>query len=104
MDLSPIGESLYKLMRKNLKKGERHPLESYVMAIDHSLDDDGLLRTIADRIGIYIGDQEDAAVTLYLRLKEYLEQETDISRTSRLLNAFYEDYPMTYGNRLLSEE
>ncbi len=103
MDLSPIGETLFKLMRKNLRKGEKHPLESYVVAIDHSLDDDGLLRTIADRIGIYIGEQDDAAVTLYLRLKEYLEKETDVQKTARLLNASYEDYPNTYGNRLLTE-
>ena len=107
MDLSFVGKNLYKALysgKKNLKKGEKHPLESYVFAIDHSLDDDGLLRVIAERIGIYIANEEDAAVALYLKLKEYLETETDVEKTARLLNVSYEDYPNTYGNRLLSEK
>ena len=98
MELSSYGKSLIKL----LKEGN-HPLERYIVAIDSNLDDDGLLRSIAERIGIYISDNEDTSVALYVKLKEYLQQETDISRTRRLLNASPDQYLNTYANRLITE-
>ena len=98
MELSSYGKSLIKFIKE-----KNHPLERYIIAIDQNLDDDGLLRSIAERIGIYISDNEDISVTLYLKLKEYLQQETDISRTRRLLNASPDQYPNTYANRLITE-
>lgn len=99
MELSSYGKSLMKLI-----KVKNHPLERYIVAIDTNLDDDGLLRTIAERIGIFISDSEEASVTLYLKLKEYLQTETDVSRTRRLLNATPQEYPNTYANRLITEK
>jgi hypothetical protein len=98
MELSFYGKSLMKFIKE-----KNHPLERYIVAIDSNLDDDGLLRTIAERIGIFIPDNEDASVTLFLRLKEYLQQEIDVSRTRRLLNATPDQYPNTYANRLITE-
>ena len=98
MELSSYGKSLMKLIKER-----NHPLERYIIAIDSNLDDDGLLRSIAERIGIYISDNEDTSVALYLKLKEYLQQETDVSRTRRLLNASPDQYPNTYANRLITE-
>jgi hypothetical protein len=98
-DLSKIGKELYAL----LKIGDKHPLERYVLAIDSNLDDDSLLRVIGERIGINIDDSDDAAVTLYLRLKDYLEKETNIERTRKIINMSFEEYnnPSKYANRLL---
>jgi hypothetical protein len=98
MELSFYGKSLMKFIKE-----KNHPLERYIVAIDSNLDDDGLLRTIAERIGIFIPDNEDTSVTLFLRLKEYLQQEIDVSRTRRLLNATPDQYPNTYANRLIAE-
>ena len=98
MELSSYGKSLIKLLKE-----KTHPLERYIIAIDQNLDDDGLLRIIAERIGIYVSENEDASVSLYLKLKEYLQQETDVSRTRRLINASPDQYPDTYANRLLTE-
>ena len=98
MELSSYGKSLIKLLKER-----NHPLERYIIVIDQNLDDDGLLRSIAERIGIYILDNEDTSVILYLKLKEYLQQETDVSRTRRLLNASPDQYPNTYANRLITE-
>jgi len=97
-DLSPIGNELYKLL-----KGDNHPLERYILAIDSNFDDDSLLRVIAERIGIYIDDSEDASVTLFIKLKNYLQNENDIERTRKIINISYEDYgdPENYLNRLL---
>lgn len=98
MELSSYGKSLMKYI-----KVKNHPLERYIIAIDHNLDDDSLVRTIAERIGIYVSENEDVKVMLYLKLKEYLQQETDVSRTRRLINATPEEYPNSYANRLITE-
>jgi hypothetical protein len=103
-DLSQIGRDLYNLLYKEGKIiSGTHPLESYIFAIDSNLDDDSLLRVIGERIGIYIDDSEDAAVSLYLKLKKYLETETDVNRTETLINMSYQKYnnPAKYANRLL---
>lgn len=103
-DLSQIGRDLYNLLYRNGKIiSTTHPLERYIFAIDSNLDDDSLLRVIGERIGIYIEDSEDAAVSLYLKLKNYLENETDVRKTETLINMSFQEYnnPEKYANRLL---
>jgi hypothetical protein len=73
MDLSPIGQELYDLLYA--KDNTYNPLEKYIIAIDHNLDDDGLLRAIALNIDIEVPFEENAAVYLYFYLKEYLIEE-----------------------------
>jgi hypothetical protein len=125
MDLSPIGKELYDSLyvnSKNIKDNEAHPLEKYVVAIDSSLDNNNLLRSIGERIGIYIGENEDASVILPIKLKEYLENEKDIQETDKKIeftpdeyekylskfgqkytNLSREDFLPLYSNRLLNE-
>lgn len=104
-NLSDLGKELYTLLYKEEGKREKrekdfvHPLERYVFAIDANFDDDSLLRVIGERIGIYIRDDEDAAVTLFLKLKKYLENEKDVERTRELMNMPYNNDPK-YANRL----
>ena len=107
MELSELGEELLNIANKNINKTSRevHPLARYIYALDMSWDDDSVVRSIGERIGVYVPEEErDAATTLFLKLREFLQQETDISRTSRLVNATPEQYPTSYANRLLSEE
>jgi hypothetical protein len=73
MDLSPMGQELYDLLYA--KDNTYNPLEKYIIAIDHNLDDDGLLRVIAENIDITVPNDENAAVYLYFYLKEYLIEE-----------------------------
>lgn len=121
MDLSSVGQELYDLLYLN-RNNEIHPLEKYIIAIDNSLDNNNLLRSIGERIGIYIGPNEEASVELPLRLKKYLENEKDIRETDKKIemtadeyenylsklgpkytNLSREDFLPLYSNRLLIE-
>jgi hypothetical protein len=101
MELSQVGQELYDLLYVD-KGNEIHPLEKYIFAIDNSLDNNNLLRSIGERIGIYIGENEEAAVELPLRLKMYLENEKNIQETERKMEMTpdeYENYlPHKYKN------
>ncbi len=92
-----IGQNLY-----NLLKCSNHPLERYILAIDSNLENDSLLRTIGERIGIDLYYEEDANVGLYLKLKEYLENETSVLDTRNKINISLKEYSKQFPN--LSEE
>ena len=94
-DLSDVGQELYELLytsNKGIKDNEIHPLEKYVIAIDNNLDNNNLLRSIGERIGIYIGENEDASVELPLKLKEYLLNEEDINETDKRIEYTPDQY------------
>lgn len=86
MELSPIGQELYDLA------GGNHPLEKYIIAIDLNMEDDSALRSIGERIGIYIPDRENSIYYLYSLLKEYLLNETNSERTEKVINMTAEEY------------
>lgn len=85
-----------------LKNREDHPLEEYILAIENYLDDDVVLRSIGDRIGIAIPDKEYAYIVLYDGLKNYLMNEEDPKVTEEIINMTFEEYWKTKPN--LSEE
>lgn len=75
-----------------LKNRKDHPLEKYILAIDNYLDDDIVLRSIADRIGISVPDREYAVYVLYDGLEKYLLEEVDPKVTENIINISFEDY------------
>lgn len=86
-----MGKDLYKLL-----KTSDHPLEKYILAFDTYLDDDNTLHSIADRIGIFIPENDYSVYILYDRLKDYLEKETDPEITRKLVNMTYDDFAKMY--------
>lgn len=93
MELSEIGKEIYNLLYKGkISENEIHPLEKYVIAIDNNLDNNNLLRSIGERVGIYIGENEDASVELPLRLKDYLQNEKDIQETNKKIELTPDEY------------
>lgn len=77
---------------KSLLKTEDHVLRDYIYAIDDYLDDDTTLRSIAQRIGIYIPDDENALYILLDRLNDYLLNEKDPEVTRKIVNATFDEY------------
>lgn len=63
-----------------------HPLEEYITAIDEHLSDNSVLRAIGERIGIYIPEEEDAAVYLIIKLQEYLKNEHNVNLTKKIMH------------------
>lgn len=61
-----IGAELYRMA------GKDHPLTKYIIEIDRNISDDSVLRSIAERIGIYVPDNENAIYVLYDELKKRL--------------------------------
>lgn len=96
--LSVIGKDLY-----NALKCKPHPLEQYIFVIDANLDSDSLLRAIGEKIGIDLFDYDDAAVELYMKLKDYLINEKSISETKRKINMTFTEYSEMFPN-LSSDE
>jgi len=109
MDLSQYGESLISLLNKD------HPLERYIIAIDHNLENTNLLKAIGEKIGIDVYNDEDPAYALYLILEDYIKNEESPEETKRKINItlteFSKKYPnltdeetfTLYANRLLND-
>ena len=96
-DLSEYGKELYKLL-----KSDDHVLATYIKAIDENLDDNSVLIYIADRIGIFVQDNENAFEILYFGLREYLLLEKDPKVTERIINMTFEEFKREHSN--LSED
>ena len=92
-DLSEYGKELYKLL-----KSDDHILAAYIKAIDENLDDNSVLISIADRIGIFIQDNENAFEILYFGLKEYLLLEKDPKVTEKIVNMTFEEFRKEHSN------
>lgn len=73
-ELSDLGKDLYNLLYREKSSSKTHPLERYIFAIDENWDNDSALRSIAERIGIYIPPETDSAVYLYESLSDYLSK------------------------------
>ena len=98
-----------------LKNRINHPLQVYIEAIENYLDDDVVLRSIGDRIGIAVPDKEYAYIVLYDGLNKYLLNEEDTKKTEEIINMTFEEYWKTkpelseedvnilYSNRLLEK-
>jgi len=87
MELSVIGQDLYKSL-----KCRPHPLEKYIQVIDANLDSDSLIRAIGEKIGIDLYMYDDAAVEIYMKLKEYLINETSMAETEKKINMTFSEY------------
>lgn len=81
-----------------------HPLAPYIILIDESLDDESLLRTIGERIGIAIPYEEYPPSYLYDALKTYLNKKIDPEITRKVINMNYNEYSgaESFENRLLN--
>lgn len=86
-DLSNYGKDLYSLL-----KSPDHVLAKYIIAIDQNLDDESILRSIAERIGIYIPDDEEVRYILYDSIKDYLMFEKDPKLTDKIINMTFDEY------------
>ena len=89
-DLSDIGKSLLQSLNKN--NNGYHPLEDYIYAIDYNLDSSNTLRSIGERIGIYVSDVENVQEGLYIKLEEYLQREKDYRITEKIMNMSPNEY------------
>jgi len=76
--LSPLSRNLMNLLYTDLvgfilRFG--HPLESYIISFDRSMDDEGLVRALGARIGIYIPlDTDNSAITIFIdKLVDYIQ-------------------------------
>ena len=96
---TPMGKELYSLL-----KIRNHVLEDYIRAFDNYMDDDNVLRSISYRIGIFIPEEEPALYILYDRLKDYLEKETNPSKTEKLVNMTRNEYKKYLNNPSLTDE
>ena len=104
-------DDLFKILKKR-----PHPLEDYIIAIDQNLENKGLLKSIGEKIGIDVYNDTDPEVSLYIILKDYLENETDPYETKKkidtTLTEFSKKYPQLnseqtftlYANRLLADK
>lgn len=90
MELSDVGKDL--LSRLNKDENDYHPLEKYIYAIDQNLDNSNGLRSIGERIGIFVHEEEDVPVILYFKLREYLEREQDSKQTEKIMNMSPDEY------------
>ena len=72
-DLSEIGKSLinnlYGSKQEYLQSFE-HPMEKYIIAYDQNLDDESILRAIADRLDLVLDNSE----TIYEQLYDFFEK------------------------------
>jgi hypothetical protein len=107
--LSVLGQNLYNALNGN------NVLEDYVKAIDENWDNDSILRSIGERIGIYIPEGEDSAVYLYLTLLKYLGENrnpkwtkekiemtpTEYAKRTKTENLSRDEFYPLYSNRLL---
>ena len=87
MELSQYGKSLYDLI-----PNKEHVLIRYIYAIDENLDDDSILRSIAERMGIYVPEGQDANTYLYFAIKDILANEKDAKETEKLINMTFEEF------------
>ena len=87
MDLSATGQELYDLLND-----DKSVLARYIQAFDQNQDDDSALRSIGERIGIYIPDGEYSPVYLFEKLKEYILSKQDEERTREVINMTADDY------------
>ena len=90
MELSNIGKDLYNRLNKD--SNGYHPLEKYIHAIDQNLDNSNGLRSIRERIGIFVNEREDVPVIMYYKLKEYLDNEKDPREIQRIMNMSPDQY------------
>ena len=104
MDLSKIGLELY-----NLLENKNGMLARYIVAYDHNMDNENLIRDIGSRIGIYIEDDEYSPVAFYEKLKSYLlwsrindPSNTLTDQVINMTRSAYENYGGgQYENRLM---
>lgn len=87
MDLSVVGQELLKSLRT-----DDHILEEYIYEIDENLDDNSTLRSIGERIGIYIPYEEYASEFLPLTLNDFLQEEKDSELSRRIIEMSPDDY------------
>tara|TARA_R110002153_G_scaffold27784_1_gene85847 strand:+ start:409 stop:741 length:333 start_codon:yes stop_codon:yes gene_type:complete len=93
MELSAVGKSLHKLLSVS-----NHPLEVYVQAIDHNLENKSLLRVIGEKIGIDVFNDPDPAFSLYIILKDFLERETDVEKTRRIVHMSRDEFAKLFSD------
>ena len=103
MDLSPVGEELYNMINKD------HVLAKYIVAFDNHLDNDSILRSIGERIGIFIPEDEYAPFVLYIKLKEFLTKENNPDLTRKIIDMSPDEYEkylisVSPNNKNLSRE
>ena len=87
MNISKVGRDLL-----NSLSIPNHPLEKYIYAIEYNLDDNSALRSIGERIGIFIPEKEDAASYLPFQLKIFLENERNHSLTEKVIHLSPDEY------------
>ncbi len=85
-DLSNIGKHLLTLLYGNeenvLQNGRlEHPLEKYILAYDSNMDNDSAIRSIGERIGIYIPDRQNSAEVFYIKLSDHILNHERIKRS-----------------------
>jgi len=90
-NLSSIGQDLLNSLNKHEINGY-HPLEKYIKAYDLNLDNSNVLRSIGERIGIFVSEAEDVPEGLYLKLKEYIEREKDSQLTEKIIQMSPDEY------------
>src|SRR5579883_1110988 len=93
LNISVLGQNLYNALNGN------NVLEDYVKAIDENWDNDSILRSIGERIGIYIPEGEDSAVYLFLTLLKYLGE----NRNPKWTKEKIEMTPTEYAKRTKTE-
>jgi hypothetical protein len=82
--LSPVGKSLLQLIYPNLKEyliNYENPLEPYIFAFDESLDDEGTVRALGSRLGIYIPIDNN-----YLAYEIFIDKIVEVILTYGKLN------------------
>ena len=104
MDLSKQGQQLISLLNDS-----DNVLYRYIQAYDYNQDDDSALRSIAERIGIFIPDGEYSPVYLFYQLESFILGKVDKDLTREIVNMSpeqYEDYLIKLDptNKNLSRE
>lgn len=89
-DLSDVGKDLLSRLKKD--ENDYHPLERYIYAIDQNLDSSNVLRSIGERIGIFVSEAEDVPEGLYFKLYEYLDRERDAKLTEKIIQMTPDQY------------
>jgi len=75
-DLSEVGKSLMDLLYQDLNgylEGLGHPLEPYIISFDNNMDNEAAIRSIAERIGIYIPPNKTAHDIFYEKLYNHIK-------------------------------
>lgn len=89
---------------ENKKNGDEHPLEKYIMAVEEHLDNDSILRSIGERIGIYVPDEEEASTYLYSALYKYLQNENNYKNTKYKMDLTPDEYAKLTDTENLSRD